>query len=181
VNARASQSAVISGDFLNLLELRKAARTLKRANARPVEDGKYVVLANADTVFDLQSDSNITNIWINGGAPNKEDYFKPTFRDLPLGFRLYESTLVPIVRASGYTDYYQTFVLGQEAYGTAKVSAIPAKVIVHKPGTSGASDPLDQVGTVGWKANWAAVMLNQSNMVRIVHQTSAFTGTRAGL
>jgi N4-gp56 family major capsid protein len=181
-NARTSNSAVVSGDFLNLQELRKSKKTLKRANAQPVEDGKFPVLAHPDTVYDLESDTNITNTWVYGGAgKNQNDYFDATFKDLPLGFRLHESSIVPIVRASGYGDVYYTFVLGKEAYATAKLSSLPAKIIVHRPGTSGVSDPLDQVATIGWKASFAAGILNQSNMVVIRHQTSAYTGTRAGL
>ncbi len=181
-NGRASASAVISGDFLNLQELRKAKRTLKRANADPVEDGKYVVLAHPDTVYDLEGDSNITNIWINGGAGAKQgQIFDVTFKDLPLGFRLYESSIVPVTRASGYGDIYNTWVIGRQYFGTVKIDAIQSKVIVHAPGTSGVSDPLDQVATIGYKLNWAAVILDQNNGVLIKHQTSAFTGTRAGL
>ncbi len=181
-NGRASASAVISGDFLTLAELRKAKRTLKDANAQPPEDGKFVVIGHPDTSYDLEGDTNITNVWVTGGGLGKGgDYFNATFKDLPLGFRYYESTIAPISRASGYGDVYNTFVLGEEAYGTVKVDSSPPKVIVHAPGTSGVSDPLDQVGTVGWKANWAAAILNQANMVIIKHQSSAFTGTRAGL
>lgn len=181
-NARASASAVVSGDFLNLSELRKAKRTLKRANAEPVEDGKFVVLAHPDTIYDLEGDSNITNIWTYGGAGAKQgQIFDVTFKDLPLGFRLYESSIVPISRASGYGDVYNTWVLGRQYFGTVKVNAVSAKVIVHPPGTSGAADPLDQVATVGYKTNWAAVILDQNNGVLIKHQASAFTGTRAGL
>lgn len=181
-NAKASASAIISGDFINLLEFRKAVRTLKGKNAKPVEDGKFVALVNPDSMFDLQGDSNITNVWVNGGAGAKQsDIFNASFKDLPHGIRLYESTIVPISRASGYGDVYNTFVLGAEAYGTIKLDTMPAKIITHMPGSSGVSDPLDQVATVGWKANHVAVILNQSNMVLIKHQTSAYTGTRAGL
>ena len=181
-NGRASQSAVISGDFLTLVELRKAKKTLKRANAKPVEDGKFPVISHPDSTYDLEGDTNITNIWTYGGAGGKQaDIFAPTFKDLPLGFRYYESSLCPITRASGYTDYYNTFVLGREAYGTVKLSSMPAKVITHMPGSSGVADALDQVGTVGWKANFASVLLNGDNMVVIKHQTSSFTGTRAGI
>ena len=135
-----------------------------------------------DTMYDLQGDSNITNVWTYGGAGAKAgDIFNTSFKDLPYGARLYETTLAPIVRASGYGDVYATFALAQQAYGTVKVSALPSRVIVHEPGSSGAYDPLDQIGTVGYKMNMAAVILDQNNMVRIVHQTSRFTGTRAGL
>ncbi len=180
-NGRASQSAVVSGDFFTLLEFRKARRTLADANAEPI-NGKWPIILHPDTTFDLQGDSNITNLWTYGGAGAKQaDIFDDSFSDIPFGGRVYESTIAPIVRASGYGDYYATFVLGREAYGTAKVTKIPSEVIVHKPGTSGVFDALNQVGSVGWKANWVAVILNQSNMVRVMHQTSAFTGTRAGL
>ncbi len=181
-NGKSSVSGVISGDYLTLVELRKAKRTLKDANAQPVEDGKYVALVHPDTVYDLESDTNITNLWTYGGAGAKQsDIFNTTFKDLPLGFRLYESTIVPVSRASGYGDVYNTWVLGKQYFGTVKLSSLPAKVIVHAPGTSGVSDPLDQVATVGWKANFVAAILNQANGVLIKHQTSSYTGTRAGL
>jgi N4-gp56 family major capsid protein len=179
-NGRQSSSAVISGDFLNLVELRKAKRTLKRVNAQPVEDGKFVVLGHPDTSYDLEGDSNITNIWSNGGAGGKQgQIFDTTFKDLPLGFRYYESSICPISRASGYGDVYNTFVLGKQAYGTVKWDAIPSRVIVHMPGESGTADPLDQVATVGCKVNFVAAILNQNNMVLIKHQSSIFTGTRS--
>jgi N4-gp56 family major capsid protein len=181
-NGRTSASAIVSGDFLSLAELRKAKRTLKRANVPPAEDGRYPVIAHPDTVYDLEGDSNITNVWTYGGAGSRQgDIFNTTFKDLPLGFRLYESSIAPISRASGYGDVYNTFVIGKEAYGTVKLDSMPAKIIWHPPGSSGVSDPLDQVGTIGWKANFAAVVLSNTNFVIIKHQASVFTGTRAGL
>ncbi len=179
-NGRASASAIVSGDFLNLLELRKSKRTLLRANAEPVEDGKFVVLVHPDSAFDLEGDTNITTPLQQPG-PKQSQLYDTVLKDLPLGFRLYESSIVPISRASGYGDVYNTWVLAKEAYGTVKLDAMPAKIIVHLPGSSGVSDPLDQVATVGFKCNFASVRLNENNMVLIKHQTSAFTGTRAGL
>jgi len=181
-NGRTSASAIVSGDFLNLVELRTAKRTLKRTNVPPAEDGRYPVIAHPDAVYDLEGDSNITNVWTYGGAGSRQgDIFNTTFKDLPLGFRLYESSIAPISRASGYGDVYNTFVLGKEAYGTVKLDSMPAKIIWHAPGSSGVSDPLDQVGTIGYKCNFAAVVLDNANYVIIKHQTSVFTGTRAGL
>jgi len=176
-NGRANPSLLVSGDFLTLLELRKAVKTLKRNNAKPAEDGKFVAIVHPDTMYDLQGDSNITTVWNYGGAPNN-DLFNASFKDIPFGIRLYESTLAPVTRYSGLPlPWYNTIVLAKEAYGTVKIDALPSKVIVHNPGTSGVSDPLDQQGTVGWKANFAAVILNQSNMVRILHATSSNVAT----
>lgn len=181
-NGRASVSAVISGDFLNLVELRKAKRTMKRTNTKPLADGNFAVIGHPDTSYDLEGDSNITNVWVQGGGLGKAaDYWDPTIKRLPLGFTYYESSICPISRASGYGDIYNTFVLGQEAYGTVKLDTMPAEIITHMPGTSGVSDPLNQVATVGWKAAFASKLLNSNNMVLIKHQASVFTGTRAGL
>ena len=41
------------------------------------------------------------------------------------------------------------------------------KMFVKELGSSGSSDPLDQRGSIGWKANVVAKILNQSWMVRI--------------
>jgi N4-gp56 family major capsid protein len=181
-NAKASQSLVISGDNMTLVEIRKGVRTVKRANVSPVLDGRFALLVHPDTVFDLQGDTNITNVWTYGGAGKRqEDIFDATPTDLPFGVRVYESTLLPITRASGYGDVYNSFLLGEGGYGTVKCAALPSRVIVHPPGSSGALDPLDQVGTVGWKANYAAALLNSDAVLRIEHQASAFTGTRAGI
>jgi N4-gp56 family major capsid protein len=43
------------------------------------------------------------------------------------------------------------------------------KMIVKPLGSSGSSDPLDQRGSIGWKANVVAKILNQDWLVRIEH------------
>lgn len=59
-----SRGGVGSGMNLNLAELRKGKRILMRANARPVRsEGKFVCATHPDSLYDLEGDSNITNIW----------------------------------------------------------------------------------------------------------------------
>jgi N4-gp56 family major capsid protein len=174
-----SRGGTGSGHLLTLAELREAKRTLKNNNVPPMVDGKYLVITNPNAMFDLEGDSNITNIWQYAGARglDSNQLFDATFKDLPMGFRLCETTNTRVFVDSGLSaaDVVATLVLGREAYGVVDYDALPARVISHRPGTSGIADPLDQIGTLGWKASHAAVRLQEAAIVRIEHITSANT------
>lgn len=178
----ASRQQLGSGQYLSLAELRRASRTLKNNNVPPIEDGKYVVITNPNAMYDLQGDANITNFWqyagergVGGQDSGGNQLFDLTFHDLPMGFRCYETTNVRNFVDAGLSlaDVIATMVLGQQAYGVIKYDALPARIISHQPGTSGISDPLNQIGTLGWKASHAAIRLQEAAMVRIEHVTSA--------
>lgn len=82
---------------------------------------------------------------------------------------MYTTSLCRIFPSLGLSgaDVYGNLLLAEEAYGTVKLDALPARVIVHERGTSGVFDPLDQLSTAGWKAAHTAVILNQNLLVRI--------------
>ncbi len=173
-----SRGGVGSGMRLTLAELRAAKRTLLRNNAKGVmtEGQKFVVYGHPDNSYDLEGDSNITNIWQyagDRGAANQ--LFDPVFRDLPMGFRFYESSLCRIFPSLGLSgaDVYGVLVFGDEWFGTIDLDALPARVIRKEIGSSGVVDPLDQVGSVGFKCAFASVILNQNLGVRIEVSSSA--------
>ena len=163
---------------LNLAELREAKRTLKNNNVKPVrkESGKYVVITGPDSMYDLESDSNITNYFkdVNLATANQE-LFNVAFKDLPLGFRIYETTNVRKFVDAGLSaaDVHVTHVLGEGAYGVVDYEALPARIIRKARGSAGTNDPLDQVASIGWKAGHAAVILDQARHVRIEHSASS--------
>lgn len=178
-----SRGQVGSGMYLSLAELRRSSRTLKNNNVPAIEDGKYVVLTNPDSMYDLQGDTNITNFWqyagergLGGpGGNGGNQLFDLTFHDIPMGFRCYETTNTRKFFQGGLSqaDVIATMVLGQQAYGVIKYDALPARIISHQPGTSGISDPLNQIGTLGWKASHAGIRLQEAAMVRIEHVASS--------
>lgn len=175
---RGGASGVGSGMYLNLAELRESKRTLQSLNAKPVrsESNKFVVVIHPHTQYDLEGDSNIVSIWQNAGQRGEgNQLFDTAMADLPFGFRLYVTSLARIFPSVGLSgaDVYATMVLGEEAYGTVKLDALPARIIRKGLGSAGAYDPLDQLSTVGWKAAWAAVRLNENNMLRIEHASSS--------
>jgi N4-gp56 family major capsid protein len=57
-------------------------------------------------------------------------------------------------------DVYQNVILGKDAFGIPDIDGSSTPEMITKPiGSSGTADPLNQRGTVGWKAFLAAVIL----------------------
>ena len=64
----------------------------------------------------------------------------------------------------------QTLVMGMDAYATTTVRGKKGIMTIIKPiGSSGAKDPLNQFGTIGWKAISGCAILNQAWLVRMEH------------
>lgn len=104
------------------------------------------------------------------------------------GVRWCVSTLASVTSAAGTTsvvgfrgagtttnDVYSCLIYGREAIGSVGLGEnhakeiyqggdkIPAvQLISHAPGSSGVADPLNEVGSLGWKAFHAGVVLNTS-------------------
>ena len=67
----------------------------------------------------------------------------------------------------GGADVYATLFLGDDAYGTTKVTGGGLKHIVKQLGSAGTGDALDQRATCGWKATRASALLVPQYLVRI--------------
>ena len=74
----------------------------------------------------------------------------------------------------------QTIVMGMDAYATTTVRGKQGIRTIIKPiGSAGANDPLEQFGTIGWKAILGCAILNQAWLVRIEHVSpDAVTSTK---
>ena len=114
------------------------------------------------------------------------------------GVRWCVSTLAAVTSAAGTTsvnamrgagtstnDVYSCLIYGKEAMGSVGLGetmtkeiyqggdTIPAvQLISHAPGSSGVADPLNEVGSLGWKAFHAGVVLN-TNWITEVRVLSA--------
>ena len=109
------------------------------------------------------------------------------------GVRWCVSTLAQVTSAAGTTsvnamrgagtstnDVYSCLIYGKEAMGSVGLGetmtkeiyqggdTIPAvQLISHSPGSSGVADPLNEVGSLGWKAFHAGVVLNANWIVEV--------------
>lgn len=168
---RVSRVTVAAGDNLTVNEVRKAVRTLKRNNAKPLDGGDYVAIVEPGTTYDLQSDTK----W---EEPNKYAGSGKIFSG-EIG-RLYGVRFIETSNAKKFSgagassiDVYATLILGKDAYGIVDIAGSGNVQNIVKPhGSSGTADPLNQRATTGWKALFTAKILQQTAMVRIEHAVS---------
>jgi len=81
-------------------------------------------------------------------------------------FRIIESTNNGPVDESG-TNVYLSLFMGKDAYATVTLRGKKGIQTKVKPlGSAGAEDPLDQYGTIGWKAITGCAILNEAWLIR---------------
>lgn len=170
-NGRASRLTVAAGDVLTVNEVRRAVRTMKRNKARPLGGGDYVAILSPGGSYDLQSDP----AWVNaaqysGSAP----IFSGEIGRL-YGVRFVETTETTVYTAGGAAgiDVHATLVLGENAYGYIPLEGGDLEFVYKPLGSSGTSDPLNQVWSSAWKVSFTARILNDSFLIRIEHGVSA--------
>lgn len=179
-----SRATVTSAMKLTKAEIMEAVRTLKGNNAKKITsmvdpsdgfntspvDAAYVAFVHPDATYDLKL--------IAGFIP-VEQYGQKKAMEGEVGaldeVRFIESTNAKVFTAagSGSIDVYATLVLGTDAYGISRISGEAMRNIIKPLGSGGATDPLDQRQTSGWKATFVAKILNDNFMLRIEHAVSA--------
>lgn len=170
-NGRASRATIAAGDNLTVTEVRKARRTLKRANVKPVAGNDYIAIVEPGTVFDLQSDTKWEEAAKYAGSTQ---IFDGEIGRL-YGVRFIETSFAKKFTGAGAAgvDVYGTLVFGKDYYGMSDIESSGAvKNIVKPHGSAGTADPLNQIATSGWKALFTVIRLEELAAVRIEHTVS---------
>ena len=182
VGNRLSRSLLQSTDTLKPYDIEFAAALLKGANTPEVDGGGFVAICHPYVVFDLRTSQEFVE-WHKYAAP--EELFNGEVGRIG-NVRIVESTeakiwndnTCPVISAAAgtvpavYRSVFSTLVVGANAYATTKVTGGGLQQII-KPIGSG-DDPLNQRGTIGWKATKTAEILVDAYMVRI-ESASAFS------
>ena len=77
-----------------------------------------------------------------------------------------------MVNTSSVADVYGTMLFGMNSFGIVPLRGAALTTHLKARGTGGTSDPLDQVGTIGWKAKTTTKILNDNFLIRIEHCAS---------
>lgn len=110
------------------------------ANQTQVMEGEVGKYRNVRFVATTQS-----KIWTDAGATSSATY-----------------------RTSGTKhDVYSALFLGRDAYGIVPLDGLNSRSIVHRAGSSGSADPLNQRSSIGWKAATTLAILNDAFMHRV--------------
>lgn len=150
---QASRAAVLSGTKgITIADLNKIKADMRRRKVKSI-NGKYIFVASPEILGDIKNLEGVNKSWIDvekyGDQSDIIDGEVGTF----LGFRFVEFLDVPV-----YDTYiHGCLVFGEGAFGTVAIDGEDAAggfdVIYHAPGESGANDPLNQRGSIGWKHN----------------------------
>lgn len=167
-----SRGQVGSGMLLTLAEIREALGTLKRNDAKPVVDNKFIVIIHPDAWVDFFADANVVNAFLYSKDRGEDNPMTTGVIGDLLGARFVETTNARIFSSLGLSgaDVYATLVCGREAYGVIDYASMGLEVFQEGPG--GVTDPLHQVRTIGYKLSHAATILNDKFLVRIEHVTT---------
>lgn len=152
----ATESAMTPANHkITVNDIRRIVNMLKRANA-PRIDGAYPLILHTDVSTDLQADEEYKTLY---HYKNPEKLAAGYVGDIA-GARIYESTNVLITKneTSGNAIYHNVLV-GQDSYGSVALEGGGLRTIIKQLGSSGSSDPMEQRGSVAWKATTVAKVL----------------------
>lgn len=168
-NSRASRATVTITDVITTTELRKAVKGLKSAGVRKInagdkfdnnttDTGKYYVLyVDSSVAMDIIADPEFR------AANTLETSSLKAGKIIGLwyGVMVVESNVIPSIASTA--TVHTSYLIGRNAYAVTDLQEIATYV----EGPGGTNDPLNQRRTIGWKAGFKAVILNNSFMVRI--------------
>lgn len=160
------------------------ARTRLVLNRAPKINGMYVAIVPPEAARDIMNNSEYREVMRQNYA---DKIFKAEIGDL-FGLRLIEGTnpfkedetegteATSFSSAGNNTTgfIYSTIVTGKGAYGTVNMAKAgsslskPKVIVVDKPDSG---NPLAQYIIVGWKAYWAAAVLNANFGITLRHKT----------
>jgi len=122
----------------------------------------YLGIISPETTEDLRGLSGWKNV------EDYSDYSKAAPEEVGMigDFRCLESTNNAPIDVSG-TNVYISLFFGENAYCTTTLRGKKGITTKVKPlGSAGSEDPLDQYGTIGWKAIAGCAILNEAWLIR---------------
>jgi len=168
---KASRVLTTSADVLTGTEIKKAVRTLRRNNAKVVQDGSFVGILGADAEYDLMADP----MWVDVAKyQNKEQLLKGELGKL-YGVKFVRTSNNKIFTGLGAAgiNIHATLIIAKDAYGLIDIEGSgKPESIIKAAGSAGTSDPLDQISTCGWKCLFTAKMINELALIRIERAVS---------
>lgn len=164
--ANGAVSEVTTSAVCNMVEFRKAAKALKLLGVDEIDDC-YGSLIHPATEFDLLSETNVGGFLditkYTSAEPAKKGEIGKAF-----GVRFMRAPNVKTGTGASSAVTYHNWVFGQEGYGLVDIEGMALKTYVKQLGSSGVSDPLDQISTVGWKFSHITKVLDANRGIMVV-------------
>jgi N4-gp56 family major capsid protein len=182
---------------LSAADLRKIIRALKKNNAKPFKElvagtdkvgtqpiaAAYFAIVDSYTEYDLKAILGSSFIPVRNYSRPEVAYPEEIGAFEEIRFLSSENAKVytdaGALHVGGQKsttgvndDVHIMLIFGQEAYGVCPLGGKSAEIIVKALGSAGAEDPMNQYGTVAWKATTDLVILNDDFMYRYAYCVS---------
>lgn len=144
--------------------LYRALNYLEMQNAEPIGDS-FVAIIHPNVKYDFMRSKDFIEVTKYSAT---ERIFKGEIGMIG-NIRFVKSNMACVFKKAGAEniDVYSTLVLGKEAYEVLEIEGEGMKTIIKPLGSGGATDPLDQRATQGWKCTHGIGIIAQTCMVRI--------------
>jgi N4-gp56 family major capsid protein len=161
---KTSTADLTATDKITYEEVKKAVRTLKKANAKSYENKYFIGVVDSSVAYDLMSDTMWTDISkYNGGVAIMDGEIGKL-----AGVRFIETENTLLKAGAASAPVHCSMIIGADSYGVVDVAGSgKPSVIVKSLGSAGTTDPLDQRSSVGWKSMFTTVRLEELAMLRI--------------
>jgi N4-gp56 family major capsid protein len=168
-NSKTARNTLTVADKISALDILKVRRTLKRSKVKKITlpDGSkgWLAFIHTDVAMDLMQTQEWKDQNTYVDTKNRADGFLGKMYGI---YFLEADNAVKYAGAgSAAADVFGTIFVGKSAYGVPDISgSSKPEIIVHKAGSGGVADPLNQFNTVAWKSAFTAVRLNELCIVR---------------
>lgn len=167
VGGGVEEDEITESNILTSDDVLKVQTIFKRSNIKPVSGKYYLWFLSPEQAADIMRDP----LWrdVSKYGHNAKDIEDGEIGRLH-GFKFIDTTMVePKENASG-VNVYSGVAFGKNAYGITDVeNGSKPKTIIKlcKDDDSDRSDPLNQKSTIGWKAMFTPVRLNDLGLIRV--------------
>lgn len=164
-------SLTVANGKLTATDVARAATILKQQNT-PSINGEYIAIIHPSVAYDLRQDSG----WVEAQKyANPEKIYNGEIGKLH-GVRFIETTEAKIQMntATSAIAVYHSFFFGKDAFGVVEPTGMTMETMIKSKEQIGG--PLEQFGTVGWKAMHVAKVLYPERLLDVV-SASTFSAT----
>lgn len=150
-------------DALTVNDVFKAVNKLERFDISPIEGADYVAIVHPDVATQLMLDEK----WVDVTKYTTSDKIFNGEIGKIANCRFVKTTQAPLAKtttASGQAAVYCTMFIGANAYGVTELEGLGLEYIIKPKGYG--DDPLNLVGSTGWKATAGAKVLDDSALLK---------------
>lgn len=143
-----------ANSYFTSKDIRRLSKLFRATNVPTFDDGFYSLYLHPDCEFDIMTDdlfSGVSDLQRRDANDVKWKNVAGTYG----GFRCYTTSLVSTATVNSQTAY-QNLAVGYGALINVDADGLPFNLFVNPSSNVTISNPLAQLGSIGWKATYVA-------------------------